>query len=222
MLAAVAIFAGLILVLRPHLPGLEAWLDGLGLWAPVVFVLAHVVLVSAGFPVSILGFVAGATFGLVTGTSLLVLAGLLAAAVMFGLSRRWFAGRVRRFAGTRPRFSRFLDLAEADAWRLMVLMRFSPVHFATVCYLLGASRVRFWPYLVTSACLLPSAVLQAYLGWTARRVGGAAEAGGLDTAEAVLTAVGLVAAVALLVAMGRLARRALNEPPETADGADTS
>lgn len=168
-----------------------------------------------------LGFVAGATFGLLEGVALLLAAAMLTAAAVFFVARRWLASRVRAHAALRPRLSRFLDLAEADSWRVMVLMRFSPLHFAVVCYLLGASRVRPWPYLITSLCVLPSAALQAYVGWTARRVGGQAAAGQrIDTLEVVLMVVGLVAAIALLVITTRLVRRALDEPLARTPGAD--
>jgi len=215
VLAGLLVFVVLILLLKDHVRTLEAWLLDLGPWAPVVFVLAHVVLVSLGFPVSVLGFVAGATWGLTTATGLLLVAGLAAASLMFFISRRLLGHRVLAMAASRPRFARFLALAEDDSWRIMVLLRLSPLHYAVVCYLLGAGRVRFWPYFITSACVLPSAILQAYLGVATRRVGGQAASGeGLQTMETVLAVVGVTAAVTLLVVMGRLTRRALLEGAE--------
>jgi len=211
----------LVMLVRPDIAELERWLAAAGFWAPVFFVSLYMVLVGVGFPASVLGFVAGATFGLLQGVLVLLAAAMLTAAMIFFVARRWLAGRVRARAAVRPRLSRFLDLAEADSWRVMVLMRFSPLHFAVVCYLLGASRVRPWPYLITSLCVLPSAALQAYVGWTARRVGGQAVAGQrIDTLEAVLMVVGLVAAIALLVITTRLVRRALDEPLARTPGAD--
>lgn len=209
----VAAIVVLLAVLRPDVADLERWLAGLGFWAPLIFVALYVALVSVGFPASVLGFVAGATFGLAVGLALLLAAALLTAGVIFALSRRWLSGRVRTHAASRARLTRFLELAEADSWRVMVLMRFSPVHFAVVCYLLGASRVRFWPYMVTSLCVLPSAALQSYVGWTARRVGAQAAGGGrVDALEIVLAVLGILAAIALLVIMTRLVRRVLDEP----------
>jgi uncharacterized membrane protein YdjX (TVP38/TMEM64 family) len=212
VVVVVAIVA-LVAVLRPDVADLERWLAGLGLWAPMIFVALYVALVSAGFPASVLGFVAGATFGLVGGLALLLVAALLTASVIFALSRRWLSGRVRAHAASRARLTRFLELAEADSWRVMVLMRFSPLNFAVVCYLLGASRVRFWPYLITSLCVLPSAALQSYVGWTARKVGAQAATGGrVDALEVGLAVLGILAALALLVITTRLVRRVLDEP----------
>jgi len=220
VLVAVLVVVAVALA-RPDAAGFEHRLAEAGRWAPVIFVALYVMLVSLGFPASVLGFVAGATFGLLEGVALLLAAAMLTAALIFVVARRWLAGRVLSHAAARPRLSRFLDLAEADSWRVMVLMRFSPLHFAIVCYLLGASRVRFWPYFFTSFCVLPSASLQAYVGWTARRVGGQAAGGQhIDTLEAALMALGLVAAVALLVTTTRLVRRALDDPLVRNAGAD--
>ena len=208
--AGIAVFLTLAYLARGWFGVVEARLADLGAWAPVVYVLAHVPLVSLGFPVSVLGLLAGATFGFWTGTAILTLAGLIAAAVMFVASRTLLAARVRGHVAERPRLLRFVTLAEADAWRIMVLLRLSPLHFGLVCYLLGASRVGFWPYLITSACVLPSAALQAYMGHAAEKLGRrAADAGGLEPLEVLPVAVGALAAVLLLVIMGRLARRAL-------------
>lgn len=215
VLAGVVVFVALVWLLKDHVGTMEQWLQDLGAWAPVIFVAVHVVVVSLGFPVSVLGFVAGATWGMGAGTLILLVAGLGAASLMYAVSRNLLSRRVIRFAETRPRFARFLRLAEDDSWRIMVLLRFSPLHFAAVCYLLGAGRVRFWPYFITSACVLPSAFLQAYLGDTARRVGDQAASGqGLETMETLLAALGIAAAVGLLVVMGRLTRRALMDGAE--------
>lgn len=215
-IGAVAVVAAIVVLLavaRPDVADLERWLAELGVWAPLIFVALYMILVSVGFPVSVLGFVAGATFGVLGGTALLLVAALLTASVIFGLSRRWLSGRVRAHVAARARLTRFLELAEADSWRVMVLMRFSPVHYAVVCYLLGASRVRFWPYLITSFCVLPSAALQSYVGWTARRVGAQAATGArVDPLEVALAVLGILAALALLVIMTRLVRRVLDEP----------
>lgn len=224
LVAVLLVCAGLIYALRANFGAITTVLDRLGPWAPVAFVAMHVVVVSLGFPVSILGFFAGASFGMLRGTVVLLVAGLLAAAVMFVVSRRMLSGRVRAFASTRPRLQRFLVLAETDSTRLMILMRLSPLHYSVVCYLLGASRVRWGPYLVTSTFVLPSAALQAYVGHTAGRLGRRVALGeGIGTLEIVLTVVGVLAAVLLLVMVGRLARRALDaegkEPDTSGDRA---
>ena len=211
-----AAFVAAAYLIREHYDDLERWLTGLGGWAPVAFVGVHAVLVPLFFPVSILGFMAGATFGFWVATATLLVSDLVSASIMYWLGRGLLAGRVRAYAASRPRLRRFLHLADADAPRLMVLLRLSPLHYGLVCYLLGAGRVRFRPYFLTSAFVLPSAVLQAYVGATARIVGRRIGGGnGLETWQLVLAVVGVVAAALLATLLGRLARRALEDGSST-------
>jgi len=202
-------FLALALLMRNQFETLRAWLAGLGRWAPFAFLGVHAIAVALCFPVAILGFLAGASFGFLGGTLVLVVGGLLSASVIYALARGILAERVRRYAASRSRLARFLDLAQQDSLRLMVLLRLSPLHYALVCYLLGAGRVRYWPYLLTSALILPSAAMQAYVGETARVMGDRVRAGeSLGVWQLALSGVAVVAAILLVVVLGRLLRRA--------------
>ena len=218
VLGAAAFLAAAYLV-REHYDDLERWLTGLGNWAPVAFVGVHAILVPLFFPVSVLGFMAGATFGFWVATGVLLVSGLVSASIMYWLGHGLLADRVRAYAASRPRLRRFLHLADADAPRLMVLLRLSPLHYGLVCYLLGAGRVRFRPYFWTSAFVLPSAALQAYVGATARIIGRQIRGGnGPGTLQVALAVVGVVAAAVLATLLGRMARRALEAGADDTGG----
>ena len=207
---ATAAVVALAVVVRGRYGLVERWLLDAGPWALPLFLMVYVVVIPLFFPVSVLGFLAGAIFGFVRGTALLLLAGLLAGSLMYGLGRWIFAGRVRRHAAARPRLARFLALAEADSVRLMVLLRLSPLHFGFLCYILGAGRVRFLPYVVTTALVLPSAALQAWVGASARTVGQRFGSGDPPGPwHITLLVVGIVAATVLTMLVGRLAKQAL-------------
>ena len=218
VVGVLASLAGLAWLIRMHWPQVETWLADLGPWAPVAFVAIHALVVPLGFPVSVLGILAGATFGWLPATALLLLAGLIAAVEMYLLARHLLAARVRAWVRTRPRLAHAMALADQDAVWLMVLLRLSPLHYSAVCYLLGAARVRFRPYLWTSLLVLPSAAFQAFVGHAARVVGrGLATDGDLAAGRAVLLIAGLVATAALMLVLGRIARRALALPAAGAD-----
>jgi len=212
----VAFLVGAWLV-RQYYGDFEAWLQGLGEWAPLVFIGVHAVSVTLMMPVSALGFLAGASFGVVKGTLILLLAGLVTASLMYWLGRGVLSERVLKYSAERPKLARFLKLVDHDSVRIMVLLRFSPLHFGVLNFLMGASRVRFLPYLATTCCLLPSALLQAYAGHTARVLGQQAMAGGeFDTWKLILAGTGLVVVIILTVVLGRLARKALEATDEEA------
>lgn len=206
----VAAFVVLALLVRRFFPTAEAWISGLGPLAPLVFLAVHAAVVPLGFPVSVLGLLAGASFGFGLGALVLTVAALVTASLIFLLSRRLLASQVRRFAASRPRVARFLDLAGQDSLRLMVLLRLSPLHFGLICYLAGASRTRFGPYLLATFCVLPSAVMQAYIGHTARQLGEQVQRGeALGVWQVLLAMAGIVGAVLSVWLVGRLAQRAL-------------
>ena len=221
VLIGAAVVVGAAILLREYFGDLEAWLEGLGAVAPLAYLAIYALAAPLFFPVSVLGFLAGALFGFWQGTLVLVIGGLVAAGIMYVLDRWLVAARIRDLAGRRPRFARFLALAEEDSLKLMILLRLSPLNYGLVCYLLGAAQVRFLPYLLASAFVLPSAALQAWVGYTAREVGRRSLAGDtLGVWQWVLAAVGILAAVVLTILLGRMARRALDATPPAADDDD--
>ncbi len=211
IVAAVAVGIGLVAGLRFYAGDLESWLRGLGQWRGPVFVGLHVVAVSCFFPVSVLGFLAGILFGFRTGLTVLALADVMTAAIMYGASRRWLSGRRERWLAGHVRWQRFVRLADDDALRIMMLLRLSPLNYGLVNYVLGMSRVPVVPYLVATLLVLPTAALQVFIGSTARAVGHAGGVSEIGAARVVLMLVGALAAVVLLVIVGRLAQRALEE-----------
>jgi uncharacterized membrane protein YdjX (TVP38/TMEM64 family) len=214
LLGVALVFVAVAILAHRHFEAAERWLTGLGDLAPLAFVAVYAGVVTVGFPVAVLGWLAGATFGFWTALVILTVAALLTATLIFYLARGLLAGQVRRVASARPRLARFLDLAGQDSLRLMVLLRLSFLHFALICYLAGASRVRFRPYLLATLCVLPSAATQAYVGHTARRLSEQASRGDpLGTWQIILAGSGILAAVLLIWLLGRLAQRALEDMP---------
>ncbi|MGH7818743.1 MAG: TVP38/TMEM64 family protein, partial [Candidatus Binatia bacterium] len=66
-----------------YIPRFAAWVDGLGLWGPVVFILGYAAAVVAFAPGSILTLAGGAIFGLVEGAVYVFIAATLGASAAF-------------------------------------------------------------------------------------------------------------------------------------------
>ena len=215
LLLAVLIWAGQLA--GRHFGAVEDLITQLGHLGPVFFVVIYVVITPFGFPVSVLGFAAGAMFGVAAGSFILTVAALLAAAVIYPLGHRILRTRVLAYAAARPKLDAFVTLAVRDAAKLMVLVRLSPLNFALASYLLSASGVRLRTYLAGTLLVLPSAALQAYLGYAARRLGRVA--GGLDASSRVddlLTLTGLIVGLILLTVIGNMARKAVQTAADKA------
>jgi uncharacterized membrane protein YdjX (TVP38/TMEM64 family) len=205
--------------LARQIPGFAAWVEGLGAWGPLAFVLGYALATVAFVPGSALTLLGGAVFGLVRGT-LYVFLGALAGTVLAFLAARYLARPAveRRMAG-HPRFSR-LDRAVGEQGRKIVfLLRLSPViPFNLLNYALGVTRVRLADYVLASVGMIPGTILYVYYGKVAGEVAALAGGTGVERgAEYYLVlALGLVATVIATVIVTRMAKRALNEETENA------
>ena len=56
-----------------YLPAFVAWVESVGVWGPIVFVLAYATATVAFIPGSVLSLAAGAIFGLVKGTAFVLM-----------------------------------------------------------------------------------------------------------------------------------------------------
>ena len=213
----VAAVAALLLIGREagaYLPRFAAWVNGLGVWGPVVFVLGYAAAAVAFVPGSLLTLAAGAIFGLAKGVILVFVAAVIGSCAAF-LVARYLARRAieRRLAGN-PRFAAVDRAVGAQGRRIVFLLRLSPVFpFNLLNYALGLTRVRFVDYFSASIGMIPGTVLYVYYGKLAGDVatlasGTAVEKGAGYYAVLLL---GLAATIAVTTVVTRTARRALRE-----------
>jgi len=196
-----------------YLPAFTAWLEGLGAWAPLFFILGYALAVVALVPASLLTLAAGAIFGLVSGVAYTFVAACLGATLAFSIARTVGRSVVEARLGRNPRFAAIDRTVAKEGRKIVFLLRLSPVFpFTLLNYALGLTRVRFVDYLVASLGMLPGTLLYVYYGKAAgdvaRAASGAASGGAGSYA---LTAVGLIATVAATTLVTRTARRALRE-----------
>lgn len=212
--AAVAAVAVLARSLGDYVPQFAVWVNGLGVWGPVVFILGYAAATVAFLPGSLLTLAAGAIFGLGAGVAYVFVAATLGASAAFLVSR-YVARRAveARLAGN-PRFAAIDRAVAAQGRKIVFLLRLSPVFpFNLLNYALGLTDVRFVDYFVASVGMLPGTLLYVYYGKLAGDV--AALAGGApvrkDAAYYAVLGLGLVATVVVTTIVTRIARRALRE-----------
>jgi uncharacterized membrane protein YdjX (TVP38/TMEM64 family) len=196
------------------IPRFAAWVDGVGVWGPVVFMAGYAIATVAFVPGSILTLAAGAIFGLVGGTVYVFVAATVGASAAFLVARYLARRAIEHRMGDNARFSA-IDRAVGDQGRKIVfLLRLSPVFpFNFLNYGLGLTRVRFTDYLVASIGMLPGTLLYVYYGKLAGDVatlaGGAAVEKG--TGYYAVLVLGLIATILVTALVTRTARRALRE-----------
>ncbi|HEX9943307.1 MAG TPA: TVP38/TMEM64 family protein [Thermoanaerobaculia bacterium] len=212
-----AVLAALILGGRQagaYIPRFAQWVEGLGVWGPVVFILGYAVATVAFIPGSLLTLAAGAIFGLVKGTLYTMIGATLGAAAAFLVARYVARGAIERKIAGNPKFEAIDRAVGREGFKIVALLRLSPVFpFNLLNYSLGLTRVGFWQYFLASIAMLPGTLLYVYYGKAAGSL--AALAGGARTEKGpgswIVLGLGLVATVVVTAFVTRLAGRALRQ-----------
>jgi uncharacterized membrane protein YdjX (TVP38/TMEM64 family) len=181
----------------------EAWIDGLGPWAPVAFLAAYLVAPALFLPGSPLTIAAGAIFGVVGGGLLSLLGATGGATIAFLIARHLAGDWVERRASGRLREIR--DGVDREGWRFVAVVRLVPVFpFNLVNYAFGLTRISAATFAFTSfLAMAPGAFAYAYIGHVGRELA----AGGSGLVQKSLLAIGILAALAVLPSIVRRWRR---------------
>lgn len=183
--------------------GWRGWLIFMAMQAAVALI---------GFlPASLLGLAAGAIFGLLLGFGLAAAGVMIGALVAFVLARSALRPTIARFLDGKTILRQFDAALTRDGWRLVLLMRVSPVTpFSLTSYALGLSAVRFRDYVVGTLASLPALFLYVMLG-VFGATGLAAARDRAGSVRLALVGIGIVATVVLAIRIGRLLTAAFRE-----------
>lgn len=210
--AALAALAGLFLLLRRvDLRPWLAWVEGFGPWAPAAFILLYGLSALLLIPGSLLTMAAGAVFGLGPGVVHVTLGSNLAANAAFLLGRFLLRERVEAAVERRPVFSAVSGAVAAEGWKMVLLLRLTPVlPFALLNYALGLTRVSWRQYAAASAVgMVPGTVVYVYVGHALGAAALQGEGRERGPAEWALLLLGLAATAVVAVVITRVARRHL-------------
>jgi uncharacterized membrane protein YdjX (TVP38/TMEM64 family) len=217
ILVALAVVALLIVAgkqLGGLVPQFNAWVRGLGIWAPVVFIAGYIVATVAFVPGSLLTLAAGAIFGLARGTAYVFVGATIGSILAFIISRYFARAAIERRLAGNEKFATIDRAVGAAGLKIVFLLRLSPVFpFNLLNYGLGLTRVRLRDYAIAALGMLPGTFLYVYYGKLAGDV--AALAGGAairkDAGYWTVLIIGLAATIVVTTIVTRIARKALKE-----------
>jgi uncharacterized membrane protein YdjX (TVP38/TMEM64 family) len=197
-----------------YVPQFAQWVDSLGFWGPVVFVLGYAAAAVAFVPGSILTLAAGAIFGIGKGVVLVFIAAVLGSSAAFLVSRYVARAAIERRLAGNAKFAAIDRAVGAQGRKIVFLLRLSPVFpFNLLNYGLGLTNVRFGDYVLASLGMIPGTILFVYYGKLAGDV--AALAGGAAVEKGAgyyaVLALGLAATVVVTTIVTRTARHALKQ-----------
>ncbi len=203
-----------IFPLDAWLLGLLSWIEGLGLWGAIVFILLYVPSCVLMLPDVLPNAAAGAIWGIGVGTLSVSIGRVLGSAATFLLARGIAGGMVNRRMAKDPKFAAMAEAVRQDGFKFVILLRLCPL-FPTIMlnYLLGLTRVRLRAYAAgTLIGMLPRTVVITYIGSGARSLADVSAGTALNpAAHPVLFWSGLVLSLFVAVLLGYKARQILKK-----------
>ena len=188
------------------------WLDALGIWGPLLFIMIMVLVVVLVLPGIMFTAGAGFVFGVVEGTVCVVVGTTLGAALAFLIARYLFGDRASQFVLSRARLRLVSEELTPHGWKIVLLTRLVPFFpFKLSNYFFGLTQFSLRGFMGgTFVGVIPLSLHNVWLGSIAA---GITVPGGHIAArtpfEWVLYGGGFIAIVGLIAYLNRLARRAL-------------
>jgi uncharacterized membrane protein YdjX (TVP38/TMEM64 family) len=131
----------------------------------LAFLVQVVVAMCGVLPASVGAVACGVAYGIVGGFVLSASGTLVAAQLAFLLSRSLLRPLIVRLLATHPRAARLEAGVVRDGWRLVALLRCSPVMpFAVTSYAFGLTSISLRAYLIGSLAALPALLGYVILG----------------------------------------------------------
>lgn len=216
-LSAFLVFVGLVLLigheLELYLPDLEVWIEGLGVFAPLGFILLFMIFSPIGVSVDVLCFTAGVLFPIATAEWVVMIATYLSAAVIFFLGRNFLRARVMAFIAGHKRLAALDKVISGDnAFKVVLLLRLTPFPFALLSYALSVTEVKFRPYLAATSGILVYNCSLVYFGYATKHLtglaNGASQAGFVSYFMPIF---GLVVLIAVLIYVSKRSGKLLKD-----------
>ena len=154
----IALFvAARMLDVEAALESARAWIGGLGMWGPVVFIGLYVVATVLMVPGAIPSLMAGGLFGALWGTVYASVGSTIGASLSFLSARHVARDTVGAWLAGKPGLARVDQLTLKHGALIVCLIRIVPLFpFNIVNYAFGLTRVSFWRYVLVSwICMLP-------------------------------------------------------------------
>ena len=196
---------------------LRLWIVALGWLGIVAFALLYIVMTIVLGPASGLTLMAGLAYG-GWGFPVVIVSATLAAACAFLLGRYVAHARVNNWIRGKPKLSALNRAVTAEGWRVVALMRLSPIlPYGVQNYLFSVTNIGFVPYvLATMVGIMPASALYVYIGSLGQAIGTA------SALQWVLVVVGLLVTALVAWVVGKRATLALQQQtePEAGERAD--
>ena len=192
-----------------------AWIDNLGTWKPIAFIVIYNLATVLFVPGAIATIGGGVIFGVIWGSVYVFIAATLGATSAFLIgryvSRDWVAKQIKG----NVRFKAIDQAVAREGFKIVFLTRLSPVFpFNLLNYAFGVTQVSLKDYCLGSIGMIPGTVMYVYLGSLACDCASLKTAAQplnpqVEAVQWIMRVVGFIATVAVTVYMTQIAKKAL-------------
>ncbi len=142
------------------------WLQTIGFWAPLLFILIDMLLVICLLPSILFTLAAGFLFGASLGVFCVVLATTMGAVIAFFISRHVFSENVKNYLRNHKKLKVVNDELLDEGWKLILLTRlvpFFPLKLSN--YFFGATNFSIRDFIIgTFLGIIPNTFFIVYMG----------------------------------------------------------
>jgi uncharacterized membrane protein YdjX (TVP38/TMEM64 family) len=196
---------------------LVAWVNSLGVWGAIAYIIIYNLATLLFIPGALLTLKGGCLFGLVWGSVYVLIAAIVGATLAFligrYLSRDWVCQQLEKY----PKFKAIDQAVAQEGWKIVLLTRLSPLFpFNLLNYAFGVTQISLKDYILGSFGILPGTVMYVYIGSLAT------DLAMLDTThqpvtpetqmlKLIMQSVGLIATIGVTIYVTKIAQKALNK-----------
>lgn len=214
-LAALTLLLGLSRIFSLELWVVAAlnWVDDLGRWGILVFILLYVVFCICAVPDLLPNLVAGMVWGAPTATLAVSIGRMLGSSISFLLMRTLVSNWLQPFIEEHPRFNLIRRAVSEEGFKIIVLLRLCPVFpINFLHYALGLTNVSLLTYMAaTFVGMLPRTFLVSYFGATGRGMADLYSGNVEEGAQPLLFIGGLVLTLLVTLLIAWIAHRSIKK-----------
>ncbi|WP_066378533.1 TVP38/TMEM64 family protein [Anabaena sp. CA = ATCC 33047] len=190
------------------------WINSIGTWGAIAFILLYIIATVAFLPGSILTLGAGVVFGVGWGSVYVFIGATLGATAAFLVGRYLARGWVARKIADNKKFAAIDKAVGREGLKIVLLTRLSPIFpFNLLNYAFGITGVTLKDYFIGSVGMIPGTIMYVYIGSLAGNLAmiGTDSQPTNPTAQWTIRIIGFLATVAVTIYVTRIARKALEE-----------
>ena len=189
------------------------WIDSLGSWGAIAFIVLYILATVAFLPGSILTLGAGVVFGVFFGSVYVFIGATLGAIAAFlvgrYLARDWIAQKIAE----NQKFKAIDQAVGQEGFKIVLLTRLSPIFpFFLLNYAYGITGVSLKDYAIASVGMIPGTITFVYIGSLAGNLAtlGTQTPTINPALEWTIRIIGFMATLAVTLYVTKLARKALD------------